>query len=124
LPELELGEREDDDAGKKAEEVQGGEGGGGDSTQDDKGATQSTRELPELEPGAHDTSSKDGKKPGMQGSKGGYSRSRQVTCVRVGSMVRTKLVLFKQHIFYTVRKLNIVSKRKLRYRSGSVFVDK
>ncbi|XP_033609962.1 polycomb group protein Pc isoform X4 [Cryptotermes secundus] len=60
LPELELGEREDDDAGKKPEAVQGGEGGGGDSAKDDKGATQSTRKLPELEPGAHDTSSKDG----------------------------------------------------------------
>lgn len=80
MPELELGEREDDDAGKKPEEVQGGEGGGGggDSAQDDKGATQSTRELPELEPGAHDTSSKDGKKLGMQGGKDGYSRNRQV----------------------------------------------
>lgn len=79
LPELELGEREDDDAGKKAQEVEGGEGGGGDSTQDDKGATQSTRELPELEPGAHDTRSKDGKKLEMQGGKDGYSRNRQVT---------------------------------------------
>lgn len=75
MPELELGEREDDDAGKKPEEVQGGEGGGGgggeggDSTQDDKGAAQSTRELPELEPEAHDTSNKDGKKLGMQGGK-------------------------------------------------------
>ncbi|GFG40994.1 hypothetical protein Cfor_12590, partial [Coptotermes formosanus] len=65
LPELELGEREDD-AGKRPEEVQGGEGGGsgggggGNSTQDDKGATQPTRELPELVPGAHDTSKKDG----------------------------------------------------------------
>lgn len=71
MPELELGEREDD-AGKKPEEVQGGEGGGGgsgggggggNSTQDDKGATQPTRELPELVPGAHDASNKDGKKP-------------------------------------------------------------
>lgn len=40
----------------------GGGGGGGNSTQDDKGATQSTRELPELVPGAPDTSNKDGKK--------------------------------------------------------------
>lgn len=74
LPELELGEREDDDAGKKPEDVQGGEGGGGggegrDSIQDDKGAAQSTRELPELEPEAHDASNKDGKVLGMQGGK-------------------------------------------------------
>ncbi|XP_069703900.1 polycomb group protein Pc isoform X2 [Periplaneta americana] len=70
LPELELGEREDDDAGKKPEEVQGGEGGGegegeggegggGNTTKDDEGATKASSELPELEPGAHDIDNKD-----------------------------------------------------------------
>jgi len=89
LPELELGEREDD-SGKKPEEVQGGEGGGGggsgggggggDSTQDDKGATQSTRELPELVPGARDTSNKDGKKPQCRVSQEKVTVEKQASC--------------------------------------------
>jgi hypothetical protein len=46
-------------------------------------------------------------------NKDGYSRNRQVITVRAGSMVRTKLVAsFKQHIFCTVRKLNMCFKKK------------
>ena len=87
MPELELGEREDD-SGKKPEEVQGGEGGGGggsgggggNSSQDDKGATQSTRELPELVPGARDTSNKDGKKPQCRVSQETVTVEKQASC--------------------------------------------
>lgn len=92
MPELELGEREDD-SGKKPEEVQGDKGGGGsggggggsgggggNSTQDDKGATQPTRELPELVPGAHDTSNKDGKKPQCRVSQEMVTVEKQASC--------------------------------------------
>lgn len=109
MPELELGEREDD-AGKRPEEVQGGEGGGsgggggGNSTQDDKGATQPTRELPELVPGAHDTSKKDGKKQQCRVSEVVTVENRQVVTIRAGSMIRTEIVkVFQQSIFCVVR---------------------
>ena len=68
--------------GEGGGESEGGGGvevsGSGDNTQDDEGATQSSKEFPELEPGANDTSNKDGKKLEIGKMQRGNCRNRQV----------------------------------------------